>query len=420
MDKSSTVPNGAGPGAGAAEMQAAAKVANRPQLQPPDSTDVLLDGQKTSQESSANTSVTHSPLASRESSPTRNPRRTTSTSRLSGSRSRTSSQQDLSPSRQMRSSLSGRTPSSRSLSSTTYPTLHPAPQDTPIQAPAPQKPAVSDLKDSPRWPVSPRLRSPPPQTSKAGIPTLRRNEQEPPAIAVQRPTPSPGPSESQTNTSGSDTEDSQLQSGLRTPARGALETVQEVSLPNSPSPTSEAHLLAQVKEKLENQSDSAVNDQRTLRARSGIPTNDSGSEASSTKRDRRPTSVPPPPLVSAQSSGMTSKQLKPKQDVSTQEMTVETETVTSIPQVALATGTKSEGGPGTLKTKPSTETIKPKKEKRKTSRKQPSVNAGNGKMTLLLLLHTMHTRLLSQGTKLCFVVYDVYVPTFHVGDSMRS
>lgn len=206
---------------------------------------------------------------------------------------------------------------------------------------------------------------------------MRRNEQEAPAIAVQRPTPSPGPSESQTNTSGSDTEDSQLQSGLRTPARGALETVQEVSLPNSPSPTSDAHLLSQVKEKLENQSDSAVNDQRTLRARSGIPTTDSGSEAGSTKRERRPTSVPPPSLVSATSSGMTSKQLKSKQDISTQEMTVETETVTSIPQVALATGAKAEGGPGTLKTKPSTETIKPKKEKRKTSRKQPSVNAGN-------------------------------------------
>lgn len=91
---------------------------------------------------------------------------------------------------------------------------------------------------------------------------------------------------------------------------------------------------------------------------------------------RRPTSVPPP-LVSRQSSAMSSKQTKPKQEGSTQAMTVETETVSSIPQVALAA--KPEGHNGTLKTKPSTETIKPRKEKRRTSRKQPAVNAGNGK-----------------------------------------
>lgn len=363
---------------GAAATSAASKVANRPQLAPLDASEVPLDSQKSSQQSSANTSVTHSPLGSRESSPTRNPRRTTSTSRLSSSRSRTSSQQDLSPSRQMRSSLSGRTPSSRSLSSTAYPALHPATQDPQIQSPAPQKSAVPDLKDSPRWPVSPRLRSPPPQNPKASMSASRRPDQETPAIAVQRPTPSPGPSESQTATSESDAED-QLQSGIRTPARGALETVQEVSLPNSPSPPNDSNLFARVKERLENQSDSAVNEQRTLRARSNVPAQDSGSDTGSSKRDRRPASVPPPPLVTSQSSGMTSK--KNKQDVPTQEMTVETETVASIPQVALGTTSKAEGSNGTLKTKPSTETIKPKKDKRKSSRKQPSVNAGNGKFS---------------------------------------
>lgn len=156
--------------------------------------------------------------------------------------------------------------------------------------------------------------------------------------------------------------------------------MQEVSLPNSPSPPNDSNLFARVKERLENQSDSAVNEQRTLRARSNLPTQDSGSDTGSSQRDRRPASVPPPPLVTSQSSGMTSK--KNKQDVPTQEMTVETETVASIPQVALGTTSKAEGSNGTLKTKPSTETIKPKKEKRKTSRKQPSVNAGNGKFSL--------------------------------------
>jgi hypothetical protein len=78
---------------------------------------------------------------------------------------------------------------------------------------------------------------------------------------------------------------------------------------------------------------------------------------------------------------MSTKQMKAKQDGSTQSMTVETETVPSVPQVALATGPKSEGPNGTLKTKQSTETIKPKKEKRKTTRKQPAVNTGNGELS---------------------------------------
>lgn len=202
----------------------------------------------------------------------------------------------------------------------------------------------------------------------------RRIDQEPPAIALQRPTPSPGPLDSQTTTSESDAED-QLQSGIRTPARGALETVQEVSQPSSPSPPTDSNLFARLNERLENQYDSAINEPHTLRARSYLSTQDSGSDTGSSKRDRRPASVPPPPLVTSQSSGM-SKQLKTKQDVSTQKMTVETETVASIPHVALASTSKVEGANGTLKNKPSTETIKPKKEKRRASRKTPSVNAG--------------------------------------------
>jgi hypothetical protein len=79
---------------------------------------------------------------------------------------------------------------------------------------------------------------------------------------------------------------------------------------------------------------------------------------------------------------MSSKQMKAKQETSTQNMTVETETVSSIPQIALTTGTKAEGGGGTLKAKPSTETIKPKKDKKRTIRKQPVVSSGNGKLCL--------------------------------------
>jgi hypothetical protein len=64
-------------------------------------------------------------------------------------------------------------------------------------------------------------------------------------------------------------------------------------------------------------------------------------------------------------------------------MTVETETVTSIPQVALTPGIGAQGSNGSLRTKPSTETIRPKKEKRKAARKQPAVNSGTGEQKIL-------------------------------------
>lgn len=60
-------------------------------------------------------------------------------------------------------------------------------------------------------------------------------------------------------------------------------------------------------------------------------------------------------------------------------MTVETEVVSSIPQVAV--GSKDPGGVGgngSIRNKPSTETIRPKKDKKKTTRKTPSVASGTG------------------------------------------
>ncbi|KAF4977330.1 hypothetical protein FDECE_18369, partial [Fusarium decemcellulare] len=248
-----------------------------------------------------------------------------------------------------------------------------------IQAPTPQKPGfTTDLRDSPRWPVSPRLRSPPPQFNRPGMPA-RRSDQDLPSINVQRPSPSPQPVEQQT-TSESEMDESPYASGMRTPVRGALETVQEVSLPNSPNPPGNSALVEKVKEKLsgsENHSDTALADVRALRARSNLAAQESGSDTSHNKTEQRRTTSVPPPLITRQSSAMSAKQMKAKQDVSTQSMTVETETVPSVPQVALATGQKSEGANGSLKTKQSTETIKPKKEKKKTVRKQPAVNAGN-------------------------------------------
>lgn len=71
-------------------------------------------------------------------------------------------------------------------------------------------------------------------------------------------------------------------------------------------------------------------------------------------------------------------------DGSVKNMTVETETVSSIPQLALGGGagerhplSRTETG-GSLRLKPSNETIRPRKDKKRVMRKAPSLNSGTG------------------------------------------
>ncbi|KAK0387416.1 hypothetical protein NLU13_5728 [Sarocladium strictum] len=381
MNKSSTATDGTPAGQSATSTptpnQGPAPESSSAALLKRNTSAVQVDG-TSSKHSSATNSVTPSPFGSRESSPVRNPRRTASNTKLSASSSRRSSHQDLSPSRQMRSSIPGPTSSSRTLTAASTPTLLPA-QDTSSDITTPSKSSVNT--DSPRWPVSPRLRSPPPQLNRPGVSGSHRQEPEAPSITVQRPSPSPIPTDHLPEASESEAEDSQTNSGQRTPARAGLETVQEVSLPNSPSPRADAGFMEQVKEKLsnpENKSDSALHDAHGLKTRPSWPSQEkeSGSESGNSRTDkRRPTSVPPP-LVTRQSSALSAKGGKTKTEGLTQTMTVETETVPSIPQIALSTNTKGENSNGTLKTKTSNETIKPRKDRRKTSRKQPAAVAG--------------------------------------------
>lgn len=176
-----------------------------------------------------------------------------------------------------------------------------------------------------------------------------------------------------------------MASGLRSPGRGPLETVQEVSQPNAPTRfrrQQDSPFFEQAGEKFSYDANlSDVDGGRTLRARPMLPGHENGSDS---RVDSRRTTSVPPPLLSRQSSAvMLSKQAKARPEGSTQTMTVETETVASIPQVALAVGPKPDGMNGTLRTKQSTETIKPPKKEKKRSRKQP-VNSGNGEFLLSL------------------------------------
>ncbi|KAK2003217.1 phospholipid metabolism enzyme regulator [Colletotrichum falcatum] len=387
MEKTSSTANGSSD-ASQSQLENARTVVAPPSRTTTNTT--TTEPQPHSKESSATTSLTPSPYNSRDTSPSRQPPRPTiapKSSSTPGLRSRKSSQQDLTAVRTPRSSSSksGPSASSRVLSAATTPTLLPNSQESFLKSINPQKVPLNievvQTRDSPRWPVSPRLRSPPPQLSKPqNPPAPRRTEQETPRINLTRASPSPQP-DPLPSMSESETDDSQIPSGVRTPvtANGsALETVQEVSLPNSPGQMDST--LEKVNEKLAQEAAASADNlhadgNRTIRlSRGSLQTAEAGDNGTLKVRSQ---SSAPVPNVTRQPSILSNKQGKGKAAGEGSSLIVETETVSSIPQVALAPASKLEGGGGTLKAKPSTETIRPKKEKKRTSRKQPTVNSSN-------------------------------------------
>ncbi|KAL8403566.1 hypothetical protein RB594_008722 [Gaeumannomyces avenae] len=355
--------------------------------------------------SSATSSAASSPFASREPSPSRPLRASIAATRNfssgPGSRSRKNSSQDLSPSRPAAKTaatspipppLTLHQPGTIAVSST--PTLPPS-TDPSIKTPLPQKLASTTLldsqRDAPRWPISPRLRSPPPVLNKPnpGLPR-KGSDQDLPSINFQRPTP---PVTFDSGVSDNEADDSNLQPGMRTPARGStstLETVQEVSPLGSPTPEGiDAALEKLAGERLisdlASQPDVAeISITKAMKARAIMAQNESGSEAGSIKAERRPamTSAPSglglrqPSSSTLAKTGPSGANKTPKPSEGTvKTMTVETETVASIPQVSVAPA-GMQGSNGSLRTKPSSETIRPRKEKRKPSRKQQMVQSG--------------------------------------------
>jgi hypothetical protein len=341
------------------------------------------------------TSATSSPKPSRESSPVRPSLKTASNNRSNG-RPRRNSSKDVSPSRGASTNTS--TPLSaaalqRGLSAGTTPQLHPSVSDPGIKAPVPQKPLpTTEQKEVPRWPVSPRLRSPPPVNKHLSGP--RKAESDVPAIHVQKSTPT---AESQQD----DTEGEETLAipGARNATRGAsgasstLETVQEISQPNTPAlgidgaveSTEDGSKTATEQDNVMEQSFT-----KSMKSKGSTGTNESESEGGGKGEIKmRATSAAAPgpavnranvapPSKSFSGSATTSSRGKPSGEGSSKNMTVETETVSSIPQVAVGGGAGGPGNNGSLRTKPSSETIRPKKDKKKTTRKAPSVASGTG------------------------------------------
>ncbi|KAI2625610.1 vacuolar segregation subunit 7-domain-containing protein [Hypoxylon sp. NC1633] len=347
-----------------------------------------IDSQ-TSRWTSTSTSLTASPAQSRDTSPTRPAVKTGRTSRPSTtSRSRKNSFQDPSPSRSRSSIPTPSTIPRQQISSTTTPPL-PPPSEPALRTPVPQKTSVvSELsKDGPRWPVSPRLKSPPPIIGRPALgSSSRKNEQEAPVINVQRATPSPHVEPASQSTSDNEVEDQHLSSGMKTPARGAsngsstLETVQEVSQPNTP----QVELNAAI-EKLAETAAAQSKDSGTSAKKlspNNAPNSESGSDSGNVRTNprRSSTAAPAPALHSRQSStGLKFGGKGPASaESSSKNMTVETEQISNLQGISLAPNPRGQGANGSLRTKPSSETIKPKKEKKKHIRKPASVASGNG------------------------------------------
>ncbi|KAH0555855.1 hypothetical protein GP486_006200 [Trichoglossum hirsutum] len=301
----------------------------------------------------------------------------------------------------------------RALSTANTPSLVPTVVSEPaLKAPRPQRPVGGMPADSAlRWPTSPRLKSPPPKetSGKSALLSPRKLSLEqstfPPGIVVQGSTPAPRSGSTtptpqpKTNATDTDPEDQTPPSGIRTPARGVsgsgstLETVQESSLPATPAigpAVIDKMGILSDDERPEKITENPPEEITSKAAKHHVP--ESGSESGGNKSDgkgarapglnavgigttRSTTVAPTKPYSTLHPRG------KPAGEGSTKNMTVETETVSSIPQVAVGGGAGERGGPtrsetsGSVRQKPSTETIRPKKEKKK-ARKAPSVTAG--------------------------------------------
>lgn len=203
-------------------------------------------------------------------------------------------------------------------------------------------------------------------------------------------------------------EEKSQKSGMRTPVRGtsgngpALETVQESSLPSTPAiggaRPPQAGKTSANSDRPERIEENPMEDVFVKEAKSKPESeNESagqkgteGKSAEGGKEKRKPATAAnsaKSPVVQTKRSFTQlpfTKAPKANAEGSVKSMTVETETVSSIPQVALG-GVMPErhilartDTSGSLRLKPSSETIRPKKEKKKVVRKAPSLNAGNG------------------------------------------
>ncbi|KAI4931238.1 hypothetical protein J4E85_003828 [Alternaria conjuncta] len=370
-----------------------------------------------------------SPRSSREASPAGPHHRSATPSGASarpGFRSRKSSA-DASPSRG--SSLSNSTAApgvQRALSSTSIPELTPTSSTDTVRATRASKPSsrANSGDTTPHWPLSPRLKSPPPGDdgrSRSRTNSLRSQIRKPeaqstPAIVVQSSSPasvSRFPVREDVPVSDVDEPPSQPQTQpqqtIKAPSRSSggaapkLATVQESSLPATPGfdglePQSQFPLpsanfvnlaLSFVPPATSHRTDQDRNDVNSSKVTEDLSTKhdtskhtESGSDSATKSakkgkmQEQRSTYTHRPHTVSAKPS--LSSMSTRSRDPPLRNMTVETETVPSVAQPSIVNQDRSASGrvDGGIRLKPSNETIRPKTQKKAPKRKAASINAG--------------------------------------------
>lgn len=180
---------------------------------------------------------------------------------------------------------------------------------------------------------------------------------------------------------------------MRTPIRGAsnggstLETVQEGSSPSTPATEKSIKTVTNLDEsRLEKVDEDEPTPSIKSLTESG---SDSGGTKSAAKAEEKANKkIKPGDIISKQSfTSLNTGRGKPG-DSSVRNMIVETETVSSVPQVSLG-GSNERGGSGRAETggsvrmKTSNETIRPKKEKKKPARKPTNLGTGTGALLFL-------------------------------------
>jgi hypothetical protein len=165
------------------------------------------------------------------------------------------------------------------------------------------------------------------------------------------------------------------------------------------TPRAAASKPAQTDSSVSKVSEDLSNNNGTL-AESGSDSGGNKSDEKRTIRQPHPTTTPKSGVLPTRPSfsSLVPAKSRTGNELATKNMTVETETVTSIPQSAI--GTQSErsapgrpDGNGSIRLKPSNETIRPKKDRKRAVRRPQSINSGTGKSLQVSIRNPYHHHL---------------------------
>lgn len=293
----------------------------------------------------------------------------------------------------------------RALSATSVPQLQASPATETVsklpklQQQQQQRSAVTSGDNTPTWPQSPRLRSPPPTDVRSRRnSSLSQRAVAAPSILVQ--TPSPATSAPPPNPIIGDgpksvdvvhnKKEEQLQpaSSVKTPSRGPsgprsmLETVEENTPPNGlvqPPPVPQTRTSDEEKGPVSRIKSSGYTSDAAMRPIESESEGNKSGDGKSRKPNPDGALLRPKVVSVSRTTYPALSSAKSRQPEGTRNMTVETETVASVPQTSIGGNSialdRGRDG-GSLRTKPSTDTIRPRKDRKKASRKAPSISNG--------------------------------------------